>query len=182
MILYDYDPSRGGDVARALLAGFTGCVHTDGYPTYIQVMKDLGVTHALCNVHARRKFTDLIKSTPARHDSQTSHAQVAIDYYKQLYRIEKTVRETRDTTESLVWHQQRLAIRQEQSRPIFDQLIQWADDLLHRVVPKSMLGEALGYLVKHQQGLALFLDDGIVEMDTNGVENRIRPVALGRRN
>ena len=28
----------------------------------------------------------------------------------------------------------------------------------------------------------MFLDNGVVEMDTNLVENRIRPVALGRRN
>ena len=61
VILYDYDPGRGGDVARALLAGFTGCVQTDGYPTYIGVMADLKVIHALCNVHARRRFTDIIK-------------------------------------------------------------------------------------------------------------------------
>jgi transposase len=44
------------------------------------------------------------------------------------------------------------------------------------------LGEALGYLVKHRKGLGVFLDNGIVEMDTNLVENRIPPIALGRRN
>ncbi len=182
VILYDYDPTRAGDVARALLAGFTGCVQTDGYPTYIGVMADLKVTHALCNVHARRRFVEVIKGAPAPLDSQTGHANVAIDYYKQLYRIEKELRETRDTTEPQVWHQHRLAVRRQQSRPIFDQLIQWADDLLHRVPPTSKLGEALGYLVKHQTGLAVFLDNGMVEMDTNRVENRIRPIALGRRN
>ncbi len=182
IILYDYDPTRGGDVARSLLAGFTGCVQTDGYPTYVRVMADLGVIHALCNVHARRRFVEVIKGAPAPHDPQTGHANMAIDYYKQLYRIEKGLRETRDTTEPQTWYQHRLAVRQEQSRPIFDQLIQWADDLLHRVPPTSKLGEALGYLVKHQTGLAVFLDNGMVEMDTNLVENRIRPVALGRRN
>ncbi len=182
IILYNYDPTRGGDVARSLLAGFTGCVQTDGYPTYIKVMVDLSVIHALCNVHARRKFVDVIKGAPAPHDPQAGHANVAIDCYKQLYRIEQVVRETRDTTEPQVWYQQRLELRQEQSRPIFEQLIQWADDLLHRVPPTSKLGEALGYLVKHQKGLAVFLDNGMVEMDTNLVENRIRPVALGRRN
>ena len=48
--------------------------------------------------------------------------------------------------------------------------------------PKSGLGDALGYLVKHRAGLGVFLDNGLVEMDNNLVENRIRPVALGRRN
>ena len=44
------------------------------------------------------------------------------------------------------------------------------------------MGDALGYLVKHRTGLGVFLDNGIVEMDNNLVENRVRPVALGRRN
>ena len=182
VILYDYDPGRGGDVARALLAGYSGCVHTDGYPAYIGVMKDLKVTHALCNVHARRRFTDIIKSLSNAPDAPTRHAHVAIEYYKQLYRIEAKLRESRESTEPQVWHEYRLKQRQQQSRPIFEELINWADDLLHRTPPKLALGEALGYLVKHRKGLGVFLDNGVVEMDTNLVENRIRPIALGRRN
>lgn len=182
VILYDYDPGRGGDVARALLAGFTGCVQTDGYPTYIGVMADLKVIHALCNVHARRRFTDIIKGASNVKDAPAGHAHVAIDYYKQLYRIKAELRDTRESSMPYVWHQHRLEQRQQQSRPIFEQLIGWADDLLHRIPPKSVLGEALGYLVKHRVGLSVFLNNGVVEMDTNLVENRIRPVALGRRN
>lgn len=182
VILYHYDPTRSGDVARRLLADYEGCVQTDGYPAYVGVMADLKLTHALCNVHARRKFADILKSSRDSNDQRVRHAEVAIDYYKQLYRIEAELRETRDQSEHQQWYQDRLERRRLQSRPIFDEMIQWADDLLHRVAPKTDLGEALGYLVKHQTGLAVFLDNGIVEMDTNGVENRIRPVALGRRN
>jgi transposase len=182
VILYDYDLGRGGDVASALLARYSGCVQTDGYPTYIGVMADLKVTHALCNVHARRRFTDIIKSLSNAPDTPTSHAHVAIDYYKQLYRIEAQLRDTRESTEPSVWHKYRLQQRQQQSRPVFEEQISWADDLLHRTPPKLALGEALGYLVKHRKGLGVFLDNGIVEMDTNLVENRIPPIALGRRN
>jgi transposase len=182
VVLYDYDPTRAGDVVRRLLANYAGCVQTDGYPTYIGVMAGLKITHALCNAHARRKFAELIKSSQGPHDPSSGHAQMAIAYYKELYRIEKELRETRESTPPAVWHQQRLKKRQQESRPIFDELMQWADDLLHRIPPKSMLGEALGYFVKRKKGLAVFLDNGVVEMDTNLVENRIRPVALGRRN
>ncbi|HIG14410.1 MAG TPA: IS66 family transposase [Gammaproteobacteria bacterium] len=182
VILYNYDPSRAGGVARGLLADFTGCVQTDGYPTYIRVMADLKVIHALCNVHARRRFTDVIKAGRDSHHQSAGHANIAIEYYKQLYRIEAELREDRDRTDPQTWYQHRLQQRQEQSRPIFEELIQWGDDLLHRVPPKSSLGDALGYLVKHRTGLGVFLDNGMVEMDNNLVENRIRPVALGRRN
>ena len=81
-----------------------------------------------------------------------------------------------------MWHQRRLEQRQQHSGPIFEELINWADDLLHRTPPKLALGEALSYLVKHRKGLGVFLNNGVVEMDTNRVENRIRPIALGRRN
>jgi len=182
VILYHYDPSRAGEVAKGLLADFKGCVQTDGYPTYIGVMAQLEVTHALCNVHARRKFTDVIKSSGGSPDRSTDHAHQAIEYYKQLYRIEAELRESRERTEPALWHRQRRDRRGQQSRPIFEQLIQWADDLLHRVPPTSVLGDALGYLVKHQTGLGVFLDNGVVEMDNNLIENRIRPIALGRRN
>ena len=47
---------------------------------------------------------------------------------------------------------------------------------------KSALGKALAYIDRHWDGLQVFLDDGRVEMDTNAVENRIRPLALTRKN
>ena len=182
IVLYDYDPTRAGDVARRLLANYEGCVQTDGYPTYIGVMASLKAIHALCHAHARRKFTDIIKSSQGPGDPLSGHAAVAVQYYKTLYRIEKELRTAREITPSAVWHQQRLEKRQQASKPILNELMQWADDRLHHIPPKSILGEALGYLVKRKTGLSVFLDNGAVEMDTNLVENRIRPVALGRRN
>ena len=51
-----------------------------------------------------------------------------------------------------------------------------------RVSPKSRLGEKLGYIARHWDGLRLFLADGRVEMDSNSVENLARPIALTRKN
>ena len=42
---------------------------------------------------------------------------------KRLYRIEKELRETRESTPPTLWHQQRLERRQQESRPIFVELI-----------------------------------------------------------
>ena len=46
----------------------------------------------------------------------------------------------------------------------------------------SSLGEKLGYIHRHWDGLQIFLTDGRVEMDTNPVENTIRPITLNRKN
>jgi len=43
-------------------------------------------------------------------------------------------------------------------------------------------GKAIAYLLNHWDGLTLFLDDGRVEMDTNPLENQIRPLTLTRKN
>jgi transposase len=51
-----------------------------------------------------------------------------------------------------------------------------------RYPAKSRLGEKLAYIHNHWDGLQTFLTDGRVEIDSNRVENLIRPIALNRKN
>lgn len=51
-----------------------------------------------------------------------------------------------------------------------------------RVSAKSRLGEKLAYIHNHWDGLQTFLIDGRVEIDSNNVENLVRPIALNRKN
>jgi hypothetical protein len=51
---------------------------------------------------------------------------------------------------------------------------------LSRVSGRGTLAEAIRYALFRWQGLARFLHDGRIELDTNPVERAIRPVALGR--
>lgn len=46
----------------------------------------------------------------------------------------------------------------------------------------STLAEDIRYALNHWQGLTRFLEDGRLELDTNPVENAIRPVCLTRKN
>ena len=39
IVLFEYDPTRVGDVPKRLLAGFTGALHTDGYSGYAPVAR-----------------------------------------------------------------------------------------------------------------------------------------------
>ena len=52
----------------------------------------------------------------------------------------------------------------------------WLDEQRSRVSPRSRLGEKLTYIANQWDGLLVFLYDGRVEMDSNFVENRIRPI------
>jgi len=46
----------------------------------------------------------------------------------------------------------------------------------------STLAEDIRYGLAHWEGLTRFLDDGRLELDTNPVENAIRPICLTRKN
>src|SRR5438477_11721037 len=53
---------------------------------------------------------------------------------------------------------------------------------LSLISQKTKLAEAIRYALSRWAGLALFLDDGRIEIDNNVVERAIRPLALNRKN
>ena len=66
-------------------------------------------------------------------------------------------------------------------RPIIAALKPWLEAQLSRIPQKSQLAEDIRYTLAHWPGLIRFLDDGTLELDTNPVENQIRPIALTGR-
>lgn len=54
--------------------------------------------------------------------------------------------------------------------------------VLTTLLPQSRLGLALAYGRNQWEGLGRFLDHGQLEIDTNLVENAIRPTAVGKKN
>lgn len=50
------------------------------------------------------------------------------------------------------------------------------------VLPKSPLGDALRYLENQWTALNRYVEDGRLSIDSNGAENQLRAVALGRKN
>lgn len=60
-------------------------------------------------------------------------------------------------------------------------LHRWCGSSSRRVPDGSETARAIDYSLKHWVALTLYLDDGDLPIDDNWVENRIRPVALGRQ-
>lgn len=58
----------------------------------------------------------------------------------------------------------------------------WFEKQLSMISSGSTLAEDIRYALSHWQGLTRFLEDGRLELDTNPVENAIRPVCLTRKN
>ena len=61
-------------------------------------------------------------------------------------------------------------------------LYDWLELCRARASPRSALAQALQYALNRWPALCRFLADGRLPLDTNAVENAMRPVCLGRRN
>lgn len=174
IILFDYDPSRGGAVPRRLLEGYRGVLLTDGYEAYANVALALGLIHAGCMAHARRAFDEAHKAQPV---DTSSHAKIALDFIRELYRIEAPLWDR----EHPVSAEHRVRVRSERSAPAMERFHRWLEALAPQVVPQSRLGKAVNYTLGQWPKLTVFLKHGDVPLDNNRVENAIRPFAVGRK-
>jgi transposase len=174
IILFDYDASRSSEVAARLLEGTHGVIQSDGYSAYDQVAKQYGLMHCGCIAHARRKFFEAIKALPKKEQKSATAAHEGVRRIDELYKIEREASTFSDA--------ERAAVRREKALPLLESLHAWAEDLQLQTLPSGNLGKALAYLLKQWPKLIRYAEDGRVAIDTNLVENAIRPFALGRRN
>jgi hypothetical protein len=154
-VVYCYSPDRKGEHPRTHLGLFRGILQADGYQGYARLY-DRGVTEAACMAHARRKFVDVYKS------DKSPLANEALQRIAGLYAIEATIRGR--TAEA------RLAVRAEQSAPLFADLKGWMEQTLPRVSGKSDLASAIRYALSRWDALSLVLRDGRVCLDNNAAE------------
>lgn len=168
--VFDFTVSRHRDGPDLLLADFRGTLVADCYSGYegIALRSDGRIRRAACNAHARRKVFDA-------RDAYPLECSLVLAKFQQLYDIED-----RAGTLSI---DERLALRQSESVAVWQSLGEWLDgEAAARVLPKSKLGAALGYLRNHWESLQTYLSDGRVPIDNNEVEHLMKQVALGRKN
>jgi hypothetical protein len=76
----------------------------------------------------------------------------------------------------------RQRLRQMLGRPIADSLHQWLTLHRQKVPEGSATAKAIDYSLNRREALTRYLDDDNLPIDDNWLENRIRPVTLGRSN
>ena len=176
IVLYELGPSRSHTVPLRVLEGFTGYLHTDGYEAYETLAGKMpGITLVGDWAHVRRKFDEAVKAVAEDFKGEIK-AKVGLRLINDLFRIE------REDIGKNATDEQRLRIRQEKSRPIIDELKQWADDTAPTLPPKTLSGSAVRYMLDRWEKLTIFLDQPTLRLDTNPIEGFIRPFAIGRKN
>lgn len=169
LVFFSYNSGRSAEEPTKLLKNFNGILQSDGYRVYEMFERRPEITLASCLAHSRRKFIEAQSNDKARAEAVLTKIQV-------LYEVERMAKEKQLNTS------ERLALRQELSRPIFNELGEYLKKELLVVLPKSPIGQAIAYPLNRWKKLEIFLLDGRVEIDTNLLENKIRPLALGRKN
>jgi len=167
LVCFDYQKGRGRAGPREFLKDFHGVIQVDGYKAY-DIFDDTEHTRLLgCMAHVRRKFEQALNNDKNR-------SEYVLNKIKELYLIERKA----DGMNA----EQRKALREEESHPILKKMRQWMEEQYKQVLPKSVIGNALGYALSLWERLIRYIEDGRYEIDNNWVENAIRPVAIGRKN
>jgi transposase len=119
----------------------------------------------------RRSFFEALEQAP----QQAGWVLLQIGH---LYTIERGLRQKR------AGPRLREATRASQSRMIYERLhrVLTAWQSRGRILPQSSLGKAISYTLGQWASLAVYLQDGTIEIDNNLVENAIRPTAVGKKN
>ncbi len=173
--VFDFTPNRKRDGPQQFLKNYRGYLHADAFSGYDALyLPDprtggAAIVEVACNAHARRKFHEARGS-----DALRSHQALA--YYGQLYEIERQAKHL-EADDAL-----RLQMRQDLAVPILNQFHAWLQTQRADVLPKSPLGEAIGYALNNWQALLRYTEAGFLAIDNNAAEREMKRIAIGRKN
>ncbi|MBV8610211.1 MAG: transposase, partial [Singulisphaera sp.] len=69
----------------------------------------------------------------------------------------------------------RLALRRERSAPLLERFGIWLEEQVPRVLPKSPMGQAIGYARSNWAALNRYLEAGFLPIDNNASERALKP-------
>lgn len=167
--IFDFRISRHRDGPDEFFRNSRCIVQGDCFSgnTSVVIHSDDRLRFAACWVHARRKVYEVNKENPRRNK--------LLDMIQCLFDI--------NTREQGMDVAARTEHRQKNALPALRAMKKYIDTLDDQVVlPKSDLGEAMGYLRNHWDALCVYASDGRIPIDNNRVEQLMREVALGRKN
>ena len=164
---YHFRLTRKHEHGENLLKNYQGIFHSDKYGCYEKLAQEKRLTWCPCYSHIRRKFFEA--------EGGEFRAKI-LRKIRYLFLYEK-----------IAWKKnpkERLQIRQEREVPLIDEIITLCAERIkdHRLLPKSKLREALGYLLSLRPYLKNYTKQPQAHISNNAAERAIRPLALGRKN
>lgn len=170
-VVFQWDPSRSHEVPLKFLGEFRGVVQVDGYGGYeaLERKRSGQIVLAHCWAHVRRDFIEAEAEAPRP-------AAWVLRQIQLLYAVEAGLRKQKAGP---VLKEARRAAG---TTMILKRLKRGLERLRGRTLPGGGFSKAIEYVLTRWDGLSRFARDGRVAIDNNGVENAIRPCAIGRKN
>jgi transposase len=170
-VVFDFTTHYRRDGPDQFLKGYTGYLQADALAQYEGLFATGKVIHAACNAHARRRFVEAQASAPAE-------AEEALTYVRKLYKIERELAERFAAADDAGRQQYRFA----QTAAVREEFHAWLVGQQPRALPKSPLGEAVGYALSNWDALMRYTEQGYLAIDNNLSERALRQVVVGRAN
>lgn len=168
--VFDFTVSRHRDGPDEMLSDFRGVLMGDCWSGFqkIELRSDSRIRRAACWAHARRKLYECRVNHPR-------HTTVLLALVRQLYDLEER---------AASWTAaRRRELRQGESLRVLQQMREYLNGPASaRLLPKSDLAEAIGYLKHHWDALLLYTTDGRLPIDNNETEHLMKQIATGRKN
>ena len=177
--------TRGGEVAEEFLRDCAAvALVSDAYTGYGSAIRKVNVSReergeeklrkVFCNAHARRKFTDMMR-TPDYNDEKMEKYREDVEsvprIYKKIYRLEKWgYREGWD----------KVKFRKGMVK-YFEKIRDICGNLKEGYSPRSEMGTAANYFLKHYDGLTECIENPEVPLDNNHQERELRKPVVGRK-
>lgn len=171
IVLFDYDVSGGGAVAKRLVTGYKGALQADAHKGY-GALERHNLILLGCMMHSRRRFYKAWLEAK----KQSGIASEGLAMIKFLYDKEEAYKKRNLTP------QERKKWRDEEIAPSMEAIKQWCGWKLKEVLPSSTIGNALSYFINEYAELSGFLKDGRYEIDNGWIERIIKRFAIGRKN
>lgn len=181
-VVFDFTADYTAAGPERFLRGYRGYLQADALAQYEGLYGEDKIRHVCCWAHARRKFV-------AAREGGEECAQAALEWIGQLYAIERELPpllSPGDDAEGAQQRQQReeerKQWRQRQAGPVLAELRKWLQEQMGKVLPKSVLGQAVGYALNNWAALVRYQEQGYLAIDNNLSERTLRTIALGRHN
>jgi len=125
VVIYQYHPTRGADVAKQFFADYHGGLHCDGYGGYNPLLQSKEIIGINCWAHVRRKFVEALPQ--GKEKGISGHVVKVI---RILYKIEENLKAVKADQDVIK------TTRKQKAKPILEDLKLFLDEKIN-TVPRS---------------------------------------------
>lgn len=189
IVIYRYHESREYEFAKEMIGeDYSGSIHCDAYESYHKFDK---ATALGCMAHARRYFVQAMEVSPlhekakklkdeqleelCKENPSYGNTLHVVSRFKMLFAYEALYKD-----EGLSPSQIKKR-RQDEQKPILDELFKCLEKHQGEYTTKSKMGKAITYALNQRKYLMNYLNDGEAEISNNRGERYIKPFVTGRK-